>query len=265
MIPRNIAIRNVLRYIPLLLVMFIIKQGYQLHEIIPWLPVIGVIASGLSLLVILIIVWKRKRKKRILESVTRLYRGERSERNLIYKLITNGIPAQTIFHDLYFKKRNGEYAQVDLVVATSEGILVFEVKDYKGWIYGNENQYQWTQVLSYGKSKNRFYNPIMQNARHIQTIKAQHEQFKKVPFFSIIVFYGNCVLKEVGAVPDGTYLVKPEEVMEVVQTITASHQPAPYTDKWEVIRFFKEACANGDSKEVQKEHIMNIRNMLQKT
>lgn len=141
--------------------------------------------------------------------------------------------------------------------------MVFEIKDYKGWIYGNENQYQWTQVLAYGKSKNRFYNPIMQNAKHIQTIKGQLGQFNKVPFFSIIVFYGNCILKEVGTVPDSTFLVKPNEVMEVIQTITSTHQPAPYTDKWEVVRIFKEAAANGESKEVHKEHIMNIRNMLQ--
>ena len=30
--------------------------------------------------------------------------------------------------------------QVDVVVATKKGIIVFEIKDYSGWIFGNEQQ-----------------------------------------------------------------------------------------------------------------------------
>lgn len=110
MIHRKSTIKNILRFIPILLVLLVMEQGYLLQQIMPWLPVIAWIVIGLAVLVVLIKVWKRRRKIQILESVTGLYRGEKSERNLIYKLITNGISAQTIFHDLYFKKRNGEYA-----------------------------------------------------------------------------------------------------------------------------------------------------------
>lgn len=58
-------------------------------------------------------------------------------------------------------------SQIDVVVATNVGIIVFEVKDYSGWIYGNGNQQKWTQVLSHGREKYRFYNPILQNRSHI--------------------------------------------------------------------------------------------------
>jgi len=247
-----------------LLFLFVLEHKFFWQEIKSYRPVIILGLFGLVIVVIFIKVRAFIRKKQVLKSVTKLNRGERSERNLIYRLITYGVPAQTIFHDLYFKKRNGEYAQVDLLVATSVGILVFEVKDYKGWIYGNENQHQWTQVLSYGKSKSRFYNPVMQNDSHIRAIRGQHPQFKRIPFFSIIVFYGDCVLKEEGTVPDGTFLVKPDEVMDVINTITSSNEPAPYTDKWEVIRVFKEAATNGESKLVYQEHLRNVQSILER-
>ena len=44
------------------------------------------------------------------------------------------IPPVTIYHDLIIKKDNDEFSQIDLVLVTSEGIIVFEVKDYSGWI-----------------------------------------------------------------------------------------------------------------------------------
>lgn len=77
-------------------------------------------------------------------------RGTRAERNLVSILKSSGIPEQTIFHDLYVKKYNGNFSQIDLVVATTAGIIVFEVKDYSGWIFGTGYQSQWTQVLAYG-------------------------------------------------------------------------------------------------------------------
>ena len=46
------------------------------------------------------------RRKELLETVTKLDRGTSAERDLVLKLLKYGIPAQTIFHDLYVKKRN---------------------------------------------------------------------------------------------------------------------------------------------------------------
>ncbi|MDR1984416.1 MAG: NERD domain-containing protein [Prevotellaceae bacterium] len=202
--------------------------------------------------------------KKLLETVTKSYRGTKTERNLVLKLLKNGIPAQTIFHDLYVKKFNGEFSQIDLVVATKVGIIVFEVKDYSGWIFGKGNQSQWTQVLAYGKRKYRFHNPIMQNNGHITSLRKQLKQFEKVPFYSIIVFYGDCELKDVSFIPQGTYLTYSERVLNIISTILSSNEITNYTDKFEVIRVLKEAVQNGENKETQIKHIKNIRGMLNK-
>lgn len=76
----------------------------------------------------------------LLNTVSSMFRGTPSERFLIVSLLKYGIKAKSIFHDLYVFKSNGKTSQIDVVIATNVGIIVFEVKDYSGWIYGNGNQ-----------------------------------------------------------------------------------------------------------------------------
>jgi len=73
---------------------------------------------------------ERKKDRELFNSVTSLNRGTNSERSLILRLLKKGIPSETIFHDLFIKKSNNEFSQIDLVLATKEGIIVFEVKDF---------------------------------------------------------------------------------------------------------------------------------------
>lgn len=72
------------------------------------------------------------RNRKLLKTVTSPHRGTKSERNLVIKLLRDGIPPQTIFHDMYVQKRNGTFSQIDDAVPTAAGIIVFEVKDMGG-------------------------------------------------------------------------------------------------------------------------------------
>ncbi len=204
-----------------------------------------------------------EQNRNLLETVTNIDRGTYSERNLTLKLLKYGIPAQTIFHDLYVQKPQGDFSQIDLVVVTTAGIIVFEVKDYSGWIFGKGYQSQWTQVLAYGNQKYRFYNPIMQNSKHIAELRKKTKQFKKIPFYSVIVFDGNCELRDISFVPEGTFVVKSERVLELMSLIQAN-EPAPYTDKKEVIQILREAVENGARKETEQQHIDNITDLIGK-
>lgn len=143
-------------------------------------------------------------------------------------------------------------------------IIVFEVKDYSGWIFGSGNQSKWTQVLAYGKQKYRFYNPIMQNNRHIVELRKQLMSFENIPFYSIIVFYGDCALKEIDFVPNGTFLVKSERVLEVVKVILKDNEPVHNTSGVEVVRALKEAVINGGNIENQIQHSKSIKDKLGK-
>ncbi len=176
-----------------------------------------IIIIGTFLLAILVYLFLLLRDRKLLETVTKSHRGTKTERELVLKLLKAGFPAQTIFHDLYLRNRHGNYAQIDLVLATKVGIIVFEVKKYSGWIFGNGNQTKWTQVLAYGKQKYYFYNPILQNQKHIEDLKTKLTDFQNIPFYSVVVFFGDCEFRDVSFIPKNTYLLKSPRVIQVVK------------------------------------------------
>ena len=222
------------------------------------------IVIGFFIIYYIIKSYQRKRDRELISSVTSLNRGTNSELLLILQLLKKGFPSVTIYHDLIIKKDNNGFSQIDLVLVTSEGIIVIEVKDYSGWIYGSGNNTNWTKVLSYGKKKYKFYNPIKQNNNHISELRKTLNQFENIPFFSVIVFFGDCELKEINYVPKGTYLVKSHRVFEVLNLIKNENEPTHYTNKREVVDKLKELVSLGENTDYQKQHIENIKDMVGK-
>ncbi len=201
----------------------------------------------------------RKQNEELIQSVTSLSRGNPSELNLILTLLKSGIHPKAIFHDLYIAKKDGKFSQIDLVVATKVGIIVFEVKDFSGWIYGKGNQTKWTQVLAYGNKKNRFYNPIIQNNSHIKQLRQKLKE--NVPFYSVIVFYGDSELRDISFVPQKTFVTKDYRVLDVIDTILNKNQVATYKNKQNVINILKDAVKNGNPA-TEMQHTENINDML---
>jgi uncharacterized protein YraI len=227
----------------------------------------GLLVAGFVFAIALLIglyFYREAREKSTLKTVTELNRGTASERALVLKLLRSGMPADTIFHDLYVKKETGGFSQVDLVAVTEIGIIVFEVKDYSGWLYGRGNQEQWTQVMAYGKQKYRFYNPIRQNNSHITALKKQLARYNDLSFFSMIVFYGNSVLKEINYVPRGTCIVKSSKVLDALRTLRKENASFNYTNREELCSILKEAVALGSNIENKAMHQENIKDMLGK-
>jgi len=89
----------------------------------------------------------------------------------------------------YMLTFEGKSSQIDHILVNQSGVFVIETKNYSGRIYGNENQHEWTQVLNYGKVKNRLYNPVKQNATHVYRLK---KLLPNLPYVnSVIVFVQN--------------------------------------------------------------------------
>jgi len=97
-----------------------------------------------------------------------------------------------IIHDLMFYD-GAKSVQIDHVLINAHGVHVIETKNYGGMIYGKENDKEWTQVLSFGKVKHTFYNPIKQNQGHLQSLKQVMPM--KSPIYSYIVFTGRATLR----------------------------------------------------------------------
>ena len=208
------------------------------------------------LLLIAVLLWNRHRNLKLLRTVTSPDRGTWSERRLIIKLLKLGIPSQTIFHDLYVRRPSGNYSQIDVVVPTKAGIIVFEVKDYSGWLFGKGYQSHWCQVLAYGEEKHRFYNPVKQNETHIASLRQNLEQCisARTPIYSVIVFYGNCIFRDISNIPDNVCVIKPRELSDVIHTIQNQDIDANYLDKRRVVKLLREAVINGENPQIVAQH-----------
>ena len=73
-----------------------------------------------------------------------------------------------VLNDIYLPLDDGSTTQIDHVVISPFGVFVIETKTYKGWIFGNPRDAQWTQVLH--RRKSRFQNPLRQNYLHVQRL-----------------------------------------------------------------------------------------------
>lgn len=92
-----------------------------------------------------------------------------------------------IINDLMLPSNgNSATTQIDHVVVSNYGIFCIETKAYKGWIFGNAHQNQWTQVIY--RYKQRFYNPLRQNFAHLKAIEHLLGWRLKKPVVSLVVF-----------------------------------------------------------------------------
>jgi len=82
--------------------------------------------------------------------------------------------------------------QVDMLVISVYGIFVVEIKNYSGWIFGDEKSKNWTQVV-YSK-KNQFQNPLRQNYKHVKAF-AEYLDIETDKIFSAVYFVGDAELK----------------------------------------------------------------------
>jgi len=72
----------------------------------------------------------------------------------------------------------------DHICLTSTGIIVVDVKDFKGLLFGGANTDQWTQVI--GSRSYKFENPLYHNREKVQTIRSLIDD--DIPVFGCVVF-----------------------------------------------------------------------------
>jgi restriction system protein len=82
--------------------------------------------------------------------------------------------------------------QIDHVFVSRFGIFVLETKNMQGWIFGGENQAQWTQKI-YKKSF-KFQNPLRQNFKHAKALEAAL-QIPPDTIHSVVTFVGGGAFK----------------------------------------------------------------------
>src|SRR6266542_5098071 len=69
--------------------------------------------------------------------------------------------------------------QVDHILVSSFGVFVIETKDYKGWIFADAKQANWTQVLF--RHKFTFQNPIPRTSGTFERCNASLTSYRPAP------------------------------------------------------------------------------------
>ena len=147
--------------------------------------------------------------------------------------------------------------QIDHIFVSEFGVFVVETKNMKGWIFGGENQAQWTQQIY--KVKNKFQNPLRQNYKHVKTLESALE-IPPEAIKSVIAFMGegkfktnmpSNVTRGAGYVryikSFNVSILSQEQVQSVVAQIQSGRlEPSRATDKEHVQQLKSRKSASAD-------------------
>ena len=159
-----------------------------------------------------------------------------------------------VFHDVYLPKEDGTTTQLDHIVVSEMGIFVIETKNYTGWIFGNEKQRNWTQMIY--KNKQSFYNPVLQNRTHVNAVK----RFLQIDHHvhSIIVFSNAATFKFKAPFTTASVI----QIAQLKKTIL-NFQDAVFLN--EEVTAFNEQLSNliatikENKREIKRQHIKQVK------
>lgn len=109
--------------------------------------------------------------------------------------------------------------EIDLILIHQKGIFVIENKNYTGWICGDEDSKNWLQILN-SRKRFEFYNPVMQNKRHIRHLKYFLKQelpfTEEIPFISVVTFNHQARLKRIFTYSDDVIVTNSRKIRKKI-------------------------------------------------
>jgi len=143
--------------------------------------------------------YRLKRKK--------IYRRENEGEAIVRMILTEFCKQSTahLLNNVTLEYKDGT-TQIDHILLTQNGILVIETKHYSGWLFANEIQEYWTQVIY--KLKYKFQNPILQNNMHVAAVRKLLDFIPGNEIQGLVVFTGDAEFKT--EIPGGVI-----EIMEL--------------------------------------------------
>lgn len=120
-----------------------------------------------------------------------------------------------VFNNVLLNNPLGGTSQIDHIVVSRFGVFVIETKNFGGKVYGSENAQYWNEYFR-GKGF-EFYNPVLQNNTHIAVLKENLVSFENVPFFSVVAFPPDAILRV--SVDNGTKVLCWDDLLELFREI----------------------------------------------
>ncbi|MBQ8000413.1 MAG: NERD domain-containing protein [Ruminococcus sp.] len=163
--------------------------------------------------------------------------------------------------NVYIPKEDGTTTEIDSLMICRKGIVVFESKNYGGWIFGDEDSKEWCQVLPdkrHTTQKFYFYNPVKQNKAHTKHLANFIDD--DITTFSVVLFSDDCTFRmntaEIGSALVGYY----SWVTHFWRDYIESEEDTLTDEQCQEIYDKLYPCVQVDE-EVKAQHIANIENM----
>jgi len=121
-----------------------------------------------------------------------------------------------------------DIVHLDCLLLTRAGLLVIDIKDYAGLIFGGESIDVWTQVLESRSYK--FDNPLFQNQERVMAVKSLA---LGVPVSGLVLFTGDGEFPK--GKPEG--VCTPESLTDDMKYINEYNElSSSIVDGWEQIK-----------------------------
>ena len=162
--------------------------------------------------------------------------------------------------NLYFM--NGEKGtEVDSILIHPTGIYVIESKYYNGNVVGNWKENKWVHK-STKNTYREFYNPILQNKRHVSELEKRLEILtdKKFPIYSVIAFSNHTNLA-VGKNREGNAIIcKYKEIPKLIKNNVFKTDEDSYLSEDDIIFLAKELSKYTHvSEDIKEKHIEYVK------
>ncbi len=134
-----------------------IDKSKDIYSFLLSIEIYSVVIPSLLILVLIFLSWRLMPCIRSIYSALRI---KRHVKKLGSKTLSNIKLPDGVDGEVY----------IDHIVLSGEKLIVLDVKQFDGLIYGNENLDQWTQVVN---QKNfQFKNPLMQIQNHVLAVRS---------------------------------------------------------------------------------------------
>lgn len=175
-------------------------------------------------------------------------KGNIGEKKVANALSTLDDKEYKVVNNLIIRTDRGT-SQIDHVVISVYGIFVIETKNYQGFIFGNENDDKWKQVID--KRSYKFRNPIMQNYGHVASLRKRLNLDKDLLVVSLIAFTNRASLR----VNTQTPVMYDNNIVNYIR----SYREKVISENYMMRLYYDLLMSNIDSKDTSKEHVENIR------
>lgn len=142
---------------------------------------------------------------------------------LVFEKLYRNIPGNCkILMNLHLPTSKGKTTEIDLLLIHETGIYVFEIKHYKGTIYGKEEDKTWIQYFRTAPNA-VFQNPLRQNQYHIDALR---NLLPDISTKSVIVFTSQECDLRVGCSDSESIVCQLSELSHAMFVTTTTKTPS---------------------------------------